>query len=121
MNPKIDKIKEMLIAQYSKLCGLSIEATETKLANIDWHSEFQKLKRESKRTKYAYFIFISACTLILIFALISFQNNISVSKFNNFTLIFSGLFFLSASCYSVYNKINEKIRILGLLFEIYKS
>ena len=108
MNPKIDKIKELLIAQYSKLCGLSIEATETKLADIDWHSEFQKLKQESKRTKYCHFALISACTLILIFALINFQNNISVSKFNNFTMIFFGLFFLTASCYSHYNKLNEK-------------
>lgn len=120
MNPKIDKIKELLIAQYSKLCGLSIEATETKLTKIDWQSEFQKLKRESKRTKYCHFALISASTLIFIFALISFQSNISVSKFSNFSMIILGLFILSASCYSHYNKLNEKIRILGLLFEIYK-
>jgi hypothetical protein len=120
MDPKIDKIKELLIVQYSKLYGLSIAAAETKLDNIDWQSEFLQLKRESKRAKYCQVALISACTLIFIFALISFQYNISVSKFNNFSMIIFSLFLLSVSCYSSYNKLNEKIRILGLLFEIYK-
>lgn len=114
MDNKLEKIKMILIQQYSKLNGLSEQQMISTLENIDWTVEFKKLNKKLRLVKFVHGIF---AFLIIVIAIAMIYNVLAA---HTVILIFFLMIFFITSIFGIQTKIESKLRVLGLLFEIYR-
>lgn len=112
MESKIEKIKNSLVLQYAKLEGKTEGQIKLKLENLDWQKEFKKLERQLKIYKIGY-----AVLLIIIMGLIVLALFNSKIMFNAFS--FAGSIGGLIGVLKVAHNLSDRIRVLGLLHEIY--
>ena len=112
MDNKIDKIRASLIMQYAKLDGKTEEQMKLSLDSFDWTDEFKKIKRLLFQYRIVYSLFMILVTVLIVLAIIN-----SNLKFN--ALILAGFIGGSIGLQRIISSLSTKIRLLGLLHEIY--
>lgn len=112
MDNKLDRVKQNLIQQYSKLEGLNEDQMILKLDNLDWSAEFKKLNKNLRFCK----IFQGLFAVLIIVLTIVYIRKVLTDQF----IIFCLMLFSISGLQNFQSKTNSKLHILGLLFEIYK-
>lgn len=113
MESKLEKIKLNLIQQYSKLEGLTEQKLISKLDKIDWSIEFKKFKKYLRLIKIFQGLFAA---LIIIMAVAIINEAITAQSA---LVIFCMMFSFISGLQRIHSKNNSKLRVLGLLYEIY--
>ena len=114
MESKLKKIELKLVQQYAKLEGIKESQMVQKLENIDWTNEFKLLNKNLKVCKILIATFSCLSILLVIMALLNEKDVHSI------LLLICSLPFFVMGFQDYLSKINSKLRVLGLLFEIYK-